>query len=194
MNNTRTWRDLIAVVSLAALFLLAAPLCGSLLQDQTKVMLATPTPFPSRVYLFPFRHVFALGMSQPITPTQILLYENGSDVFQMIDQQGEFVRLQTRDGAKDFWTPGVNIALEPPPAAQSDFSVRGRIARLNDAAGFACLHDDNAAPPLSVCQSPPGFASATLVARVTSSAIQFYLAEVNGKMYFLSPDAVSAIQ
>jgi hypothetical protein len=196
MPTTRTWHDLIAIFALAALAVLACPLMVSLSSEtvEMRILVATPTPLPARVYILPFRQVFAVGAGQPITATPFLLYENGTDVFQMIDRQAPFVRLQTLDGTIHFWTAEENISLAPPQAAQADFSVRGKSARLKPGIGFACVRNDNAAPPLSACQNPHTLTTAILISHITSDAVEYYLADVNGKNYYISPDAIGEVK
>ncbi|MBI4788620.1 MAG: hypothetical protein HY782_16430 [Chloroflexi bacterium] len=154
---------------------------------------STPTPTPpatplARLYLIPFRQVFAVGQSQPLTSTPVLLYENGSDVFYIVGQQSNFVRLQTLDGRMNFWTRAENTSATPPQAPQYDFTVRGKTARLGVTDGLACLHEGNLIPPLSPCQPLSSFSTATLTARITSGfTTALYLAEINGRAYFLTP-------
>lgn len=189
MSSSRAWHDLIAVVSLTALLFLAFPLIGSLANDTVEQRRVQPTAVATRVYLLPFRQVFAVGASEPVTTTQVLLYENGTDVFQMIGKQGAFARLQTLEARLDFWTLRDNVVFTPPVAAQYDFSARGKTARLDGARGMACLHQDDA-PPLSVCQQPAGLTNATLVARITTEGAEFYLVQVGERNYFITPDVV----
>ena len=149
----------------------------------------TPTATPlARVYLLPFRQVFAVGQTQPSTSTPILLYENGSDVFQVIGRQSSFVRLQTLDARLNFWTAAENTSPMPPAAPQYDFTVRGKTVRLTGATGLACLHEGNAIPPLSPCQPLASVSTATLTARITAGlSTSLYLADINGRTYFLTP-------
>lgn len=147
----------------------------------------SPT-FPPRVYLAPFRQVFIANPSN-LSAAPALLYENGSDVFRVVERQGAYVRLQTLDGGLSLWTAEENIALNPPPAPQYDFSVRGKIVGLAGAAGLACPHQGNASPPLDPCESLFGISSATLTAHITTGPVSLYLADVNGKTYFLLPEA-----
>ncbi|MBI5304430.1 MAG: hypothetical protein HY868_20020 [Chloroflexi bacterium] len=192
MPNSRAWHDLIAVMALVALAALALPLLGSLTNDAVPQR-AQPTAL-ARVYLTPFRQVFAIGASEPLTTTQVLMYENGTDVFQLIGRRDAFAHLQTLDASMTFWTARENVVYTPPIAAQYDFTDRGKTARLDRARGMACLHKDDAAPPLSVCQSPTGLTSATLIARITAQDAAFFLVEVDGRNYFVSPEAVLQVR
>lgn len=148
----------------------------------------TATP-PARVYLLPFRQVFAIGQPQPAPITPALLYENGSDIFQVMDRQAGYVRLQTLDARMNFWTGAENISPSPPASPQYDFTVRGKTAQLTNAAGLACMHELNSSPPFSICQPLSNFPTATLTARIFSSSSLLYLAEIGGKPYFLLPGA-----
>ncbi len=149
---------------------------------------ATPT-LPARVYLQPFRQVFTANPSSGLYSVPSLLYENGSDVFRVMQRQGSYLQLETLDGARSLWTAEQNISLNPPPAPQYDFGVRGRKVQLSGAAGLACLHQGNASPPLDRCESLFGITNATLTARITSGPVSLYLADVDGKTYFLLPEA-----
>ena len=154
---------------------------------------ATPTitPLP-RVYLLPFRRVFSVGQAQPLTDAPFLLYETGSDQFQIIGQQGTNVRLQTLDGRMNFWTARENISTIPPVAAEYDYSARGKTARLAPS-GFMCLHSEMPTPVFSICQPQPGFSSVRVIAKITAGHIVFYLVEINGKNYFVPPEIVTSI-
>lgn len=152
------------------------------------VAAATPT-LPARVYLQPFRQVFTAEPTAGLYSAPSLLYENGSDVFQVMERQGNYLRVQTLNGARSLWTAEQNISLSPPSAPQYDFSVRGRKVQLAGAAGLACLHQGNASPPLDPCESLFGITNATLTARITSGPVSLYLADVNGKTYYLLPEA-----
>ncbi len=194
MSSSRAWHDLIAFVSLVALALLAFPLLGSLTNDVVAQQKPQPTPLPARVYLLPFRQVFGFGASAPLSTTQVSLYENGTDVFQRIGRQEMYTHVQTLDGAIHFWTLSDNLVFTPPNPAQYDFALRDKSARLDRNRGVGCLHSDNAIPPFSVCQSPAGLASGTIVARITTEGAEFYLIQANDKHYFVSPDAVLEIR
>ena len=150
----------------------------------------TITPLP-RVYLLPLRRVFSIGQAQPQTDAPFLLYEMGNDLFQVIGQQGASVRLQTLDGRMNFWTARENISTIPPVAAEYDYGVRGKTARLA-VSGFVCLHNEMPAPVFSICQPQPGFSSARLIAKITAGHIVFYLVEVNGKNYFVPPEVIAS--
>ena len=167
----------------------------------TRTPTITPTPAPTetptvtplpRVYLLALRRVFSIGQAQPQTDAPFLLYETGSDQFQMIGQQGTNVRLQTLDGQMNFWTARENISTIPPVAAEYDYSARGKTARLAQS-GFVCLHSEMPAPVFSICQPQPGLSSARLVAKITAGHIIFFLVEVNGKNYFVPPEVIAAI-
>jgi hypothetical protein len=151
----------------------------------------TITPLP-RVYLLPLRRVFSIGQAQPQTDAPFLLYETGSDQFQMIGQQGTNVRLQTLDGRMNFWTARENTSTIPPVAAEYDYGVRGKTARLA-VSGFVCLHSEMPAPVFSICQPQPGLSSARLIAKITAGHVVFYLVEVNSKNYFVPSEVVATI-
>ncbi len=149
---------------------------------------ATPT-LPTRVYLQAFRLVYTANPSASLNSAPSLLYENGSDVFQVMERRGDYVRLQTLDGARTLWTAEQNISLSPPSAPQYDFSVRGRQVQLAGAAGLACQHKGSASPPLDPCDPLFGITNVTLTAHITSGPVSVYLADVNGKTYFLLPES-----
>ncbi len=168
----------------------AQPTATATLSPTPTTVPVTPSATePARVYLIPFRQVFAIGSTQPTPVTPTLLYENGSDVFQVVDRQATFVRLQTMDGRVNFWTDVNSITQTPPQSPQYDFSVRGKTAQLANAAGLACVHEVNSSPPFSICQPLSNFSTATLTARIFSSANMLYLADIDGKTYFLLPGA-----
>jgi hypothetical protein len=195
-------RDFILVIALVVIALLCFPILGLLVSDFTPASIAqaratstpigTSTPAP-HAYLLPFRQVFAIGQSRPISPSAFLLYENGTDVFQLIEQQGAFARLQTLDGKLSFWTAAENVSMNAPTAAQYDFSGRGKTIRLIPSTGYACLHEDAPPPTFSTCQSLPNFSSAKLTAKITSGPVIIYLVEIDNKNYYAPPDIVLSI-
>jgi len=195
-------RDSLLVFALVVIALVCFPILGLLVSDFTPTSIAqisvtitpigTSTPAP-RVYLLPFRQVFAIGQSRPITPSAFLLYENGTDVFQLIEQQGAFARLQTLDGKLSFWTPADNVSTTAPAAAQYDFSGRGKTIRLIPSTGYACLHEDAPPPTFSTCQPLPNFSSAKLTAKITSGSVIMYLVEIDSKNYYAPPEIVLSI-
>ena len=155
----------------------------------TEMPVATPLP---RVYLLPLRRVFSIGQTSPQTDAPFLLYETGSDLFQLLGQQGANVRLQTLDGRMNFWTARENISTIPPVAAEYDYSGRDKTARLASS-GFVCLHSEMPAPVFSICQPQPGLSSARLIAKITAGHIVFYLVEFNGKNYFVPLEVIVSI-
>ena len=108
-------RDAVLVLAMVTIVLLCLPLLGMLFGDfnpATMTNASTPGVTPTlaaRVFLLPFRQVFAIGLAEPITRTTFLLYENGTDVFKMIDQRGAYTRLQTLDAKMNFWTASENV-------------------------------------------------------------------------------------
>ena len=198
-------RDSIIILALVVIALLGFPVVGLLVSDATPVSIlhinATRAPIETatpqsaaRVYLVPFRQAFAIGLAQPITRTNFSLYENGTDVFQLVSKQGAYTRLQTLDGKLNFWTLAENVATTPPTSAQYDFSVGGKSVRLAPQISYACLHEDTPPPVFSVCQQLPNLANAKLVAKITSGAVTMYLIQVENKNYFVPPESVLAIQ
>lgn len=191
-------RDFIIVIVLAIIALLCFPLLSLIMTDVTPASIAnvfaTPTPTVApRAYLLPFRQAFAINQAAPITQTNFWLYENGTDVFHVIDQQDKFTRLETRDGKLNFWTTTESISNTPPESAVYDFANRGKTIRLVPQTGFACLHEDAPPPVFAACQPLPNFSTAQLAAKITAGAMTIYLVEIDGKNYFLPPENVLAI-
>lgn len=197
-------RDFIIVIALATIALLCFPLLGLVMSDITSASianaLATPTPLEPptptiapRAYLLPFRQAFAIHQAVPITRTNFLLYENGTDVFHVKGQQGGFTRLETIDGKLNFWALTENIASAPPVSAVYDFANRGKILRLAPQTGFACLHEDAPPPVFATCQQLPNFTTAKLTAKITAGSATFYLVEIESKSYFLPPENVLSL-
>lgn len=156
---------------------------------RTPTRAATVLP---RVYLLPLRRVFALGQAQPQSDAPFLLYLAGSDEFQVIAQQGAYVRLQTLDARINFWTPRENVSTIPPAPAEYDDRVRDKTARLAPN-GFACLQTEMPAPVFSICQALPAAASARVLTKIVAGHVTFYLVEINGKPYFVPPEVIVAI-
>lgn len=156
----------------------------------TRAASATPaaTALP-RVYLLPLRRVFAIGQTQPQSDALFLLYESGNDEFQMIAQQGAYVRLQTLDARISFWTTRDSVSTIPPAPPEYDHSVRDKTARLA-ANSFACLRTEMPAPVFAMCQPLPEASSARILIKITAGHIVFYLVEINGKQYFVPPEAI----
>lgn len=153
-----------------------------------RALTPTATTLP-RVYLLPLRRVFSIGQAQPQSDAPFLLYELGNDEFQMIAQQGAYVRLQTLDARINFWTTRDSVSTIPPAPAAYDYSVRDKMARLASS-GFACLRTEMPAPVFAMCQPLPEAASARILAQITVGHIVFYLVEINGKQYFVPPEAI----
>ena len=197
-------RDSILVFTLVLIVLACLPILGLLFSNLTPESIAltratatpteiiSPTPAP-RVYLLPFRPVFAIGQTQPITSTNFLLYENGTDAFLLVGRQDQFARLQTLDSKMSFWTAAENVATGAPVPAQYDFSGRDKTIRLVPSVGYACLHEEAPPPTFSACQASPNFSSAKLTAKITSGAVIIYLIEIDGKNYYVPPDSVLTI-
>ena len=209
-------RDSILVIALALIALACFPLLGLVFSNATPQPIAqiiatetpttvptaivtatptvslSPTPFP-RAYLLPFRQVFAIGQSQPVTGTTTLLYENGTDVFLLIGRQDKYAHLQTPDGKLSFWTAAENVSTGSPASAQYDLSGRGKTIRLVPSVGYACLHEDAPPPTFSTCKPSPDFSSAKLVAKITSGSVTMYLVEIDGKNYYMPPETVLTI-
>jgi hypothetical protein len=159
----------------------------------TRVPSATPaaTVLP-RVYLLPLRRVFAIGQTQPQSDAPFMLYETGNDEFQMIAQQGAYVRLQTLDARINFWTTRDSVSTIPPAPVEYDHSVRDKTARLA-ASGFACLRTEMPAPVFSICQPLPDASSARVLVKITAGHIVFYLVKINGKEYFVPSEVITTI-
>jgi hypothetical protein len=192
-------RDAVIVLALVTIILLCLPLLGMLFGDfhpATMTNASTPGVTPTlaaRAYLLPFRQVFAIGLAEPMTRTTFLLYENGTDVFQMIDQRGANTRLQTLDAKMNFWTATENVSLTPTASAQYDLSGRNKVLRLIPATGYACLHEDAPPPLFSTCQPLPNFSSARLSGKMTSGSVVVYLVEIDGKAYYVPPEIILTI-
>lgn len=162
----------------------------------TSTPTSTPTPTPTttplvRVYLTPMRAVFAVGQSQPSPTGQIRFYQSGNDPFQVIGSQDKFVRLQSLDGATNFWTLIENTATTQQPAPRFDFSVRGKIVSLNPPIAQACSYDS--AATIVPCQALPNAASALLIARVSAGTTTLYLIEISGIQYLVPTETVGRI-
>ncbi len=158
----------------------------------TPTLTPTATPRP-QVYLAPFVQVFALGQAQPSNSTQVLMYQGGTDIFQIIARQGTFVRLQTLDASLNFWTAAENISITSPLAAQYDYGMRGKQARLTSSSVFACAYNNNPTLAFGACAQLQNVSSATLVARINAGASSLYLAQMNGTQYVIPSSAVASI-
>jgi hypothetical protein len=161
---------------------------------------ATPTPAltptgtpPARVYLLPFVQVFAIGQAQPSASTQVEMYEGGTDVFEVMTTEGALVRLQTPDGTLNFWTASSNISTAPPLAAQYDYSVRGKTARLASSTVFACAYSNSPTLPFGACQQLTNVSTVQLIAKITSGTFSLYLADFGGMQYVIPSNAVIPI-
>jgi hypothetical protein len=158
----------------------------------TPTLTATPTPTATptatplpRVYLLPFVQVFAVGQSQLSSSTQVLMYEGGADVFELLATQGTFARLRILDGRINFWTASDNISPFQPPAAQFDYSVRGRTATLSTSSIFACAYNDRPTLAFGACLQLNNVSTAVLDARIIAGATTLYIAQINGVLYVI---------
>jgi len=151
----------------------------------------TATPIP-RVYLNPMHQVFAIGQAQPTPAGQIRLFQSSSEPFQVIGSAEKFVRLQSPDGALNFWTGIESVATTLPAAPRFDYSQRGKTVTLIAPNALACSYDSAAA--FVPCQPIPSAASALLIAQVTTSVTRLYLIEINTIQYLVPVDAVGRLQ
>ncbi len=160
----------------------------------TPTATSTPTPLPRpRVYLLPFVQVFAVGEPHPTNSAQVLMYEGGTDVFELIAVEGALARLQTLDGSVNFWTGGSSLSTVPPPAAQYDYGVRGKTARLAGSSVFACTYSSQPALAFGTCQQLFSVSIATLEAHITTGTTSLYLADINGVRYLISASDIVTI-
>lgn len=150
----------------------------------------TATPFP-RVYLLPFVQVFAVGQSQLSSSTQVLMYEGGADVFEVLTTQGTYTRLQTQDARVNLWTASGNVSPFQPPAAQYDYSVKGQTAKLTNESIFACAYNDRPTLAFGACEQLQHDSTAVLNARVTAGSTTLYVAQINGALYVIPASSVA---
>lgn len=150
----------------------------------TSTSTPTPTPLP-RVYLLPFVQVFAVGQSQLSSSTQVLMYEGGADVFEVLATQGTFSRLQTVDGKMNLWTASSNVSPFKPPAAQPDRNVQGQLVRLASPNISACTYNDRPVLAFGVCQQLNDLSTAILAERVTTGSAVLYIAEIRGQLFVI---------
>lgn len=154
---------------------------------------ATATPLP-RVYLLPFVQVFAVGLAQPVGSTQVLMYDGGSDVFEVLSVQRDLMRMRTISGGMSFWTASGNISLTQPEPAQYDYSVKGRAARLTGSPFLACTYNDHPTLAFGACQQLGTVSSAVLNARVIAGTTQLYIAQINGVLEVISASALALVE
>ncbi len=151
----------------------------------TFTLTPTSTPFP-RVYLLPFIQVFAVGKADPSASGTVLMYEGGSDVFEVLAVQGGLERLQTTDAKMNFWTGSDNVSPSLPTQAVSDFSVRGRSALVPPGSVFACAYNSRPSLAFGSCLRINGVTNATLIARIQVRQSSLYLADIKGAEYIVS--------
>jgi hypothetical protein len=154
---------------------------------------ATATPLP-QVYLLPFVQVFAVGHPEPGDSTQVLLYEGGSDVFEILGTEGDLSRLETQDGGLSFWTATDNVSPGQPLAAQYDYSVKGRTAKLSGSSVLACAYNDRPKLAFGACQQLNNASTAVLNARVIAGPTALYIAQINGALLVISANAVVSVE
>jgi hypothetical protein len=161
----------------------------------TPTSTATPTPTPlPRVYLFPFVQVFSMGQPQPSSSTQVLMYDGGTDVFEVLATQGTFTRAQTLDGSLTFWTASTNASPVQPPAAIYDYSFRGRTAKLSQSSVFACAYNESPTVAFGACKQLNNSSTVVLVAHLIAGTNPLYIARINGAAYVISETAVASVQ
>jgi hypothetical protein len=153
----------------------------------------TATPLP-RVYLLPFVQVFAVGQPQPSNSTQVLMYDGGADVFEVLATQGRLTRLQTLDGGMNFWTSSDDVSPIQPLAAQYDYSVKGRTGKLFGYSIFSCSYNDHPTLAFGACQQVNNVSSVVLTARVIAGATPLYIVQINGALQVISANIVAPVQ
>lgn len=151
----------------------------------TSTLTPTPTPRP-QVYLQPFVQVFAVGQPQPSASTQVMMYEGGNDLFEVLATEGQLARLQSLDGSINFWTAIGNSSTTPPPAPQYDDSVRGMQVRLASTSLFACAYSNRSTLAFGACQQLNNLTTATLRTRIIVRNYILYIAEIGGVQYIIS--------
>lgn len=122
------------------------------------------------------------------------MYNGGADVFEVLANQGTFVRLQTPDASLSFWTASGNISAVQPPAAQYDYSVKGRTARLLVRSVFTCVYSDRPTLGFGPCQQLNNVSAAILNARVIAGGAPLYIAQIDGVLYVIPASTVPADQ
>ncbi len=150
----------------------------------------TATPRP-RVYLQPYVQVFAVNQDQPNVSTQVLMYEGGNDIFEVLETQGSLTRLQSP--TDNFWTASSNISTTPPPPAQYDYSVQGLTARPIGDSLFACGFITPHPYAFGPCQTLTGVTVVTLQQRIQARQSTLYLFLWNGVQYDASASDLQII-
>jgi hypothetical protein len=120
-----------------------------------------------------------------------MMYEGGTVVFEVLETAGAVTRLQTPDGALNFWTATSSISRTPPQAAQYDYSVRGRSAAIIVPTIFACAHSEQPTLAFGLCTQLNNVTTATLVARITAGSTMLYLAQIGTGQYLIPTGVVS---
>lgn len=138
----------------------------------------------------PFVQVFAVGQTQLSSSTQVLMYEGGADIFEVLATQGTFTRLQTLDRALNLWTGSSNISPFQPPAAQYDYSVKGQTAKLSGTSVFACAYNERPTLAFGACQQLANVTTAVLNARVVAGSTVLFIAEINNALFVVPASAI----
>lgn len=155
--------------------------------------LGTPIP-PGTVFLKPFSQVFAVGKPTPDTSGTLWLYQASSDApMQVLGKQGAFTHLSGQNGTLNFWTLSDNVVTAPPPAPQYDTSTAGQKVEFVPATTvFACEGQYPQPLILGACQQYQNAATGTVVQSVAVDTSVLYLVELNGKMYWVSANALKS--
>lgn len=150
------------------------------------------TPIP-RTYLIPYRQVVGLNENSPAPAGQVWLYEGYNDVFEIVQQQGTSVKLQSPNGAVNFWSPQDALASKLPPAPAVDATVRGRRAQLRSSTVQACAYNSSATLAFGQCGQLPNVSTVALIAAINAGTTRFYQVEVNGQQYIINAADVVAV-
>ena len=161
---------------------------------QTNSAVGKPTPAatvtaspPGTVFIKPFSQIVGLNQASPAASEMIWLYEApANSAFRILEQQGAFTRVQSQDGALNFWTLNDNVTLTPalepvyeklPTEPQVEF-VEGAV--------FACEGQASGGLVLGACREFQNIGAATALERATFESSTLYLARFNYQTYWVS--------
>lgn len=161
---------------------------------QTNSAVGKPTPAatvtaspPGTVFIKPFSQIVGLNQASPAASEMIWLYEApANSAFRILEQQGAFTRVQSQDGALNFWTLNDNVTLTPalepvyeklPTEPQVEF-VEGAV--------FACEGQASGGLVLGACREFQNIGAATALERATVESSTLYLVRFNYQTYWVS--------
>jgi hypothetical protein len=112
--------------------------------------------------------------------------------FDVIGQQGAFVRVMSQGGTLNFWTLAGNVVNNPAASPQYDDTVAGQPVEFVSANVFACEAQYPRPLVLGLCAELPEVSAGEVVQRAQVDGSVLYLVRINNRLYWVSSNVLRA--